>query len=172
MQPRAALNSCFSFHWLFKISLRASLLELTLSMLLPQPVIKCQYFITLRCCTDHSVAACNQCFKGIIIAELMMGFFLFFSLCCTLTLSLSATPFISLLSVSNFLRITRPSFEHGRWKTSLQTAPFTSRFSSLRTSSMSNLQVGSECEIKLLVMPLNESFECSYYYLITPGCRK
>lgn len=106
----------------------------------------------------------------------MMGFYLSFSLCCTFPLPpppLVFTPSISLPSISNFLRIIRPSSEPGQWKTSLQTAPFTSRFSSQRTSSMSNLQVGRECEIKYtgcdlrcqLKVCVSVLFGCSRCYL-------
>lgn len=75
-----------------------------------------------------------------------------FSLCRTfpLSLSLSLSPLFTHYPTPspNFLRIIRPSSEPGQWKTLLRIAPSTSRFSSPRTSSTSNLQVGRECEIK------------------------
>lgn len=136
-------------------------------MLLPQPVIKCQYFITLRCCTDHSVAACNQCFKGIIIAELMMGFFLFFSLCCTLTLALSLPLHLSHYSL--FL-IFSGSPDH---PSSMGGERLRSKLPPLRPDSQAREQVPCQiCRWAVSVKSNYWSFECSYYYLITPGCRK
>lgn len=81
---------------------------------------------------------------------LIMGFHIFLSVALFRSLSLSLALLVYTLSntVSNFLRIIRPSSEPGQWKTLLRIAPSTSRFSSPRTSSTSNLQVGRECEIK------------------------
>lgn len=80
---------------------------------------------------------------------LIMGFHIFLSVALFHSPSLPLSLVYTLSNtVSNFLRIIRPSSEPGQWKTLLRIAPSTSRFSSPRTSSTSNLQVGRECEIK------------------------
>lgn len=117
----------------------------------------CQSCITLNCCEGYSIAVCSQWLNRIIREDLQSdaandGFLpLFHSLShfSSLSSSLVFTPSIfAPPSVSNFLRIIRPSSEPGPWKTLLQIAPCMSRFSSQRTSSTSNLQVGRECEMK------------------------
>lgn len=105
-------------------------------------------------CEGHSIALGSQWFKRIIRGELQSdaandGFLpvspsLSHSSTSLVFHSIHLTPAPS----PNFLRIIRPSSEPGQWKTSLQIAPSTSRFSSQRTSSTSNLQVGRECEMK------------------------
>lgn len=66
-------------------------------------------------------------------------------------------------SFSACLRIIRQSSELGQWKISLQIAPCMSRSWNRRTSSMSNLQVGKDCEnwqwLKK-VLPLSVLFVC------------
>lgn len=99
--------------------------------------------------TIQSLCAVS-CLRGLLDRSynqmlLMMGI-----CCCTFPLCLLCFHLIHLtvLSLSNFLRIIRPSCALGLWKTSLQIARSTSRYWSQRTSFMSNLQVGREWEIK------------------------
>lgn len=83
----------------------------------------------------------------------LVGFYHSVSLCHCYSLCLLFTASISLPPISNFLRITRPSSEPGQWKTLLQIAPFTSRFSSQKTSSTSNLQVSKKsdgCQLRVV----------------------
>lgn len=118
-------------------------------------------------CVGHSINLCSQWFKRIIRQERQSdaaagGFLpLCFSMSLLLPLCLLLTASISLPPISNFLRIIRPSSEPGQWKTLLQIAPFTSRFSSQKTSSTSNLQVSKKsdgCQLRAVSKGMRLSY--------------